>query len=43
MTRVLALKRHHGPEDPGMAFAVFSLLAAAGFAFGWSAQLLGGF
>jgi len=43
MTHVLALKRRHEPDDPGAAFAFFSLVAAAGFAIGWTAQLLGGF
>lgn len=43
MTHILALKRRREPEQPGAAFAYFGLLAAAGFAVGWTAQLLGGF
>ncbi|CAN7481056.1 hypothetical protein LJR225_003325 [Phenylobacterium sp. LjRoot225] len=43
MTDVLALKRRRQPEDPGVALAFFSLIAAAGFAAGWAAQLLVGF
>lgn len=43
MTHVLALKRRQAPEDPGPALIFFSLLAAAGFAIGWAAQLLAGF
>jgi hypothetical protein len=43
MTYVLALKRRHEPEDPGAAFVIYSLIAAAGFAVGWTAQVLGAF
>jgi hypothetical protein len=43
MTHVLTLKRRHEPEDPGAALAFFGLIAAAGFAVGWTVQLLGGF
>jgi len=31
------------PDDPGVAWGYFSLIAAAGFAFGWAAQALGAF
>jgi hypothetical protein len=44
MSLGLALKRRPEPEEPAAgAFAFFSLIAAAGFAFGWAAQALGSF
>lgn len=44
MMHGLALNRRREPEDPmGGALAFFSLIAAAGFAFGWAAQALGSF
>jgi hypothetical protein len=40
----LALRRRRGPEDPmSEALALYSLIAAAGFAVGWAAQAFGGF
>jgi hypothetical protein len=43
MIHVLALKRRREPDNPGAAFAFFSLIAAAGFAVGWTVHLVGGF
>jgi hypothetical protein len=40
----MMLKRRLAPEDPvGAALVFFSLVAASGFAVGWTAQALGGF
>lgn len=44
MIEALGIRRGREPEDPGAGAALFfSLVAAAGFAFGWAAQALGGF
>jgi len=42
MNLALALKRPHQP-DPGSGVLFYSLIAAAGFAFGWATQALGAF
>jgi hypothetical protein len=44
MLDAMVLKRRRAPEDPGAgAVLFFSLIAAAGFAFGWMTQSLGAF
>lgn len=43
MMESLALKRRREPDPGEGALVFFSLIAAAGFAFGWVAQSIGGF
>jgi hypothetical protein len=39
-THALALRRRRLPDPAGAALALYSLIAASGFAAGWAAQAL---
>ena len=39
--RAIALKRPRAPDPLGGALALYSLIAASGFAVGWAARALG--